>query len=46
MLLDVEKLFPAESMTIMIVDDTKDNINILRQFLAKFGFKTTVAFNG
>ncbi len=45
-MLDVGKLFPAESMTIMIVDDTKDNINILRQFLAKFGFKTTVAFNG
>ena len=45
-MLDVGKLFPAESMTIMIVDDTKDNINILRQFLAKFGFKTKVAFNG
>ena len=45
-MLDVGKLFPAESMTIMIVDDTKNNINILRQFLAKFGFKTTVAFNG
>ena len=45
-MLDVGKLFPTESMTIMIVDDTKDNINILRQFLAKFGFKTTVAFNG
>jgi len=45
-MLDIGKLFPAESMTIMIVDDTKDNINILRQFLAKFGFKTTVALNG
>ena len=45
-MLDIGKLFPAEAMTIMIVDDTKDNINILRQFLAKFGFKTTVAFNG
>jgi len=33
-------------MTIMIVDDTKDNISILRRFLAKFGFKITVAFNG
>ena len=46
MLLDIEKLFPPESMTIMIVDDTKANIDILRKFLAKFGFKTTVALNG
>ncbi len=46
MLPDVEKLFPAESMTIMIVDDTKGNIDILRQFLVKFGFKITVALNG
>jgi len=46
MLLDAEKLFPAESMTIMIVDDTKGNIDILRQFLVKFGFKITVALNG
>ena len=46
MLLDVEKLFPAESMTIMIVDYTKDNIDILKKFLTKFGFKITVALNG
>ena len=46
MLLDVEKLFPAESMTIMIVDYTKDNIDILKKFLTKFGFKITVALSG
>ena len=46
MLLDVEKLFPAESMTIMIVDYSKDNIDILKKFLTKFGFKITVALSG
>ena len=46
MLLDVEKLFPAESMTIMIVDYTKDNIDILKKFLTKFGFKITAALSG
>ena len=46
MLLDVEKLFPAESMTIMIVDYTKDNIDILKKLLTKFGFKITVALSG
>ena len=31
-MLDVGKLFPAESMTIMIVDYTKDNIDTLKNF--------------
>ena len=40
------KLFPADSMTVMIVDDTKENINVLRKTLANIGCKISVALNG
>ncbi|MBC8286517.1 MAG: diguanylate cyclase [Nitrospinae bacterium] len=46
MALDLEKLFPTNSMTLMIVDDTKANIDVLRQTLAESGYKITVALNG
>jgi diguanylate cyclase (GGDEF)-like protein len=45
-MLDMEQLFPASSMTLMIVDDTKENINVLRQTLTRFGYKITVALSG
>ena len=40
------KLFPADSMTVMIVDDTKENINVLRKTLVNIGCKISVALNG
>ena len=43
---NIESLFPDESMTIMIVDDTAENINVLRLTLANFGCKIAVALNG
>ena len=42
----MEKWFPADSMTIMIVDDTKENINVLRKTLTLVGAKISVALNG
>ncbi len=45
-MINTAELFPAESLTIMIVDDTKENINVLRQTLANLGYKITVALNG
>lgn len=45
-MLHMEKWFPADSMTIMIVDDTKENINILRKTLARIGCKISVALDG
>ena len=45
-MLDMNKLFPADSMTIMIVDDIKENINVLRQTLGGIGYQISVAFSG
>lgn len=45
-MLHLEKWFPAESMTIMIVDDTKENISVLRKTLAAIGCKISVALDG
>jgi diguanylate cyclase (GGDEF)-like protein len=45
-MLDKEKLFPADSMTVMIVDDTKEIIHVLQRTLTKIGYKVTVALNG
>ncbi|MCF6172938.1 MAG: response regulator [Campylobacteraceae bacterium] len=45
-MLDKEKLFPADSMTVMIVDDTKQNIDVLRRTLDQVGCQIAVALNG
>ena len=45
-MLHMEKWFPADSMTIMIVDDTKENINVLRRTLTTVGCRISVALNG
>ena len=45
-MLDLGKLFPAESMTILIVDDVEANITILQRTLASVGYNISVAFNG
>lgn len=45
-MLNLEKLFPPESMSVMIVDDTKANINLLERSLADYGYNISVAFSG
>jgi diguanylate cyclase (GGDEF)-like protein len=45
-MLEMGKLFPPESMTILIVDDTEANIKILQRALADVGYNISVAFNG
>ena len=45
-MLGKEKLFPADSMTVMIFDDTKENINVLRITLVNIRCKISVALNG
>ena len=45
-MLDLGKLFPAESMTILIVDDVEANITILQRTLASVGYNISVAFSG
>jgi two-component system, cell cycle response regulator len=45
-MLDPGKLFPADSMTILIVDDVQANITILERTLASVGYNISVAFNG
>jgi diguanylate cyclase (GGDEF)-like protein len=42
----MEEWFPTDSMTIMIVHDTKENIEILRSTLVRIRCKISVAFNG
>jgi two-component system, cell cycle response regulator len=42
----MEKLFPPDSMTIMVVDDTQENILVLQQALASIGYNISVAFDG
>lgn len=46
MSLNLERLFPTTSMTLMIVDDTRENIDVLRRTLARHGYKITVALSG
>ena len=45
-MVNIENLFPTDSMTIMIVDDTKENINVLRRTLERVKCKVSVALNG
>ncbi len=42
----MEKLFPPDSMTIMIVDDTQANVLVLQRALASIGYNISVAFDG
>jgi CheY-like chemotaxis protein len=45
-MLNLEELFPPESMTVMIVDDTRPNILVLQRALANTGYNISVAFDG
>ncbi len=45
-MLSIEKLFPPDSMTIMIVDDTQANVIVLQRALASIGYNISVAFGG
>lgn len=45
-MLDLGRLFPPDSMSVMIVDDTKANINLLERALAGYGYNISVAFSG
>jgi two-component system, cell cycle response regulator len=45
-MLDIGGMFPADSMTILIVDDTEANVSILQRALANVGYNISVAFNG
>lgn len=43
---NLEKLFPPESMTVMIVDDTRPNVIVLQRALTNTGYNISVAFDG
>lgn len=45
-MLDMEKLFPPDSMTVMIVDDTRPNVLVLQRALTDIGYNISVAFDG
>ena len=45
-MLNLEELFPPESMTVMIVDDTRPNVLVLQRALANTGYNISVAFDG
>jgi diguanylate cyclase (GGDEF)-like protein len=45
-MIDPGKMFPADSMTILIVDDVEANITILQRTLASVGYNISVAFSG
>ena len=45
-MLNVEKLFPADAMTIMVVDDTPENILVLQRALDGIGYNISVALDG
>lgn len=45
-MLNMDKLFPPESMTVMIVDDTRPNVLILQRALTGTGYNISVAFDG
>ena len=44
-MLKLEALFPPESMTVMIVDDTRPNVVILQRALSDAGYNISVAFD-
>lgn len=45
-MLNTEKLFPPESMNVMIVDDTRPNVLVLQRALNNIGYNISVAFDG
>ena len=45
-MLNLEALFPPESMTVMIVDDTRPNVLVLQRALTDTGYNISVAFDG
>ncbi len=45
-MLNMDKLFPPESMTVLIVDDTRANILVLQRALTNNGYNISVAFDG
>jgi len=45
-MLEMEKMFPPDSMTVMIVDDTQPNVLILQRALTNTGYNISVAFSG
>ena len=45
-MLNLEELFPPESMTVMIVDDTRPNVLVLQRTFANTGYNILVAFDG
>jgi two-component system, sensor histidine kinase and response regulator len=45
-MLNLEELFPPESMTVMIVDDTRPNVLVLQRTFANTGYNISVAFDG
>ena len=45
-MINTEKLFPPESMSVMIVDDTRPNVLVLQQALNSIGYNISVAFDG
>ena len=42
----LDKLFPPESMKVMIVDDTQPNVLVLQRALTSIGYNISVAFDG
>ena len=42
----LEKMFPPETMTVMVVDDTRPNVLVLQRALSSIGYKISVAFDG
>lgn len=45
-MLNLEELFPPESMTVMIVDETRPNVLVLQRTFANTGYNISVSFNG
>ncbi len=45
-MLNTEKLFPPESMSVLIVDDTRPNVLVLQRALNNTGYNISVAFDG
>ena len=42
----MEKMFPPDSMNVMIVDDTRPNVLVLQRALTSIGYNISVAFDG
>lgn len=45
-MLNLEKMFPPESLSVMIVDDTRPNVLVLQRALTNIGYDISVAFDG